>query len=342
MRQARLIEPGTSHYHCMSRVVDGRFIFGDIEKRYFRRVMRGLERMMGVRVITYSLMSNHFHLLLRVPDTDDLKPSEEVSDAELVEMVRPLFGAEHARGLALELANCDEWGFAEKKAQIREGFLQRRGRLDLFIKDLKQRFTQWYNRKEGRRGTLWEDRFKSVLVGDTEEALLTMAAYIDLNPVRAGIVDDPADYTYSGYGEACAGRAIARRGLALALDPDGKLARPPGWRQVGAEYRRLLYGVGFERGEKADGSAAKPGFSQEEALREMSGGGRLPLWQALRCRVRYFCDGGIFGSREFVDSAFERHRDRYGTRRETGARGMRGGQWGDLRVLRDLRVEVFG
>ena len=342
MRQARLVEPGVSYYHCMSRVVDGRYIFGDREKRYFRKVMRGLERMMGVRVVTYCLMSNHFHILLRVPEEAELASAGEISDAELVEMLRPLYGAEAAKELAAELANCDTWGFAEKKAQIRDGFLNRRGRLDLFMKDLKQRFTQWYNRKEGRRGTLWEDRFKSVLVGDTEEALLTMAAYIDLNPVRAGMVEDPADYGYSGYGEACAGRTVARQGLAHVLDPEEKLARKPGWRQVGAEYRGLLYGMGIEKGLGDDGSPVKRGFSHEEALLELARGGRLPPWQALRCRVRYFCDGAVFGSGEFVDATFDRHRDRYGTARKTGARRMRGGQWGELRVLRDLQVGVFG
>ncbi len=342
MRRARLVEPGVSYYHCMSRVVDGRFIFGDGEKHYFRKVMRGLERIMGVRVVTYCLMSNHFHLLLRVPEEAELAPADEVSDAELIEMVHPLCGAEAARELAVELANCDAWGFAEKKAQIRDRFLKRRGRLDLFMKDLKQRFTQWYNRKEGRRGTLWEDRFKSVLVGDTEEALLTMAAYIDLNPVRAAMVEDPADYGYSGYGEACGGRAVARAGLAHVLDPREKLARKPGWREVGREYRRLLYGKGIEKGRVDDGSSIKPGFSREEALQELARGGRLPPWKALRCRVRYFCDGAVFGSGEFVDAIFDQHRDRYGTARKTGARKMRGGQWGELRVLRDLRVGVFG
>ena len=56
------------------------------------------------------------------------------------------------------------------------------------MKLLKQRFTQWFNRQRGRKGTLWEERFKSVLVEGTGEVLATMAAYIDLNPVRAGIV----------------------------------------------------------------------------------------------------------------------------------------------------------
>ena len=61
-------------------------------------------------------------------------------------------------------------------------------------------------RRHGRKGTLWEDRFRSVLVEGAGLALATMAAYIDLNPVRAGMVEDPKDYRWSGYGAAMAGR----------------------------------------------------------------------------------------------------------------------------------------
>ena len=56
------------------------------------------------------------------------------------------------------------------------------------MQSLKQQFSQWYNKRNHRRGPLWEDRFKSVLVEADPEALLTMAAYIDLNPVRAKMV----------------------------------------------------------------------------------------------------------------------------------------------------------
>jgi hypothetical protein len=55
-----------------------------------------------------------------------------------------------------------------------------------------------------RTGTLWEERFKSVIV-ESGMATRTMAAYTDLNPVRAGIVKDPADYHWSSYGEAVGG-----------------------------------------------------------------------------------------------------------------------------------------
>jgi len=55
--------------------VDGRYIFGDEEKRFFRKTMRGLEHLTGVRILTYCLMSNHFHLLLEVPADAEIRPS---------------------------------------------------------------------------------------------------------------------------------------------------------------------------------------------------------------------------------------------------------------------------
>ena len=57
-----------------------------------------------------------------------------------------------------------------------------------------QRFTMWYNHNYGRVGTLWSERFKSTLVEGKRFTLQIVAAYIDLNPVRAGIVRDPKQY----------------------------------------------------------------------------------------------------------------------------------------------------
>jgi len=107
--------------------------------------------------------------------------------------------------------------------------------------------------------------------------------------VQADMVSDPAEYVFSGYGEACAGRVTARKGLAIALERSGKQAD---WNTVGAEYRKLLYGVGEEKSLSEDGSPTRPGFTRDEILAEMETGGQLPLWKALRCRIRYFTDGG--------------------------------------------------
>ena len=104
------------------------------------------------------------------------------------------------------------------------------------MKELKERFSRWYNKHYSRRGTLWMDRFKSVAV-ENGVALRTMAAYIDLNPVRAGLVEDPKDYHWSGYGgggeggEGCAAGA----GAGLLRGPVG---REPG-ESIGAGYMRM-------------------------------------------------------------------------------------------------------
>jgi putative transposase len=73
-----------------------------------------------------------------------------------------------------------------------------------FMKGLLQRFTQWFSRAHTQTGTLWEDRFKSVIVEDGVAAR-TISAYIDLNPACAGMLKDPADYRWSSYGEAVGG-----------------------------------------------------------------------------------------------------------------------------------------
>jgi hypothetical protein len=79
----------------------------------------------------------------------------------------------------------------EAAEELKQRVMARMWDVSAFMKLLKQRFTQWYNRRKGRKGTLWEERFKSVLVDGAGDVLATMAAYIDLNPVRAGLVEDP-------------------------------------------------------------------------------------------------------------------------------------------------------
>ena len=78
------------------------------------------------------------------------------------------------------------------------------------MKELKQRFSKWYNRQQNRCGTLWAERFKSVLVEDRPGAVQAVAAYLDLNPVRAGLVKDPKDCRWCGYAEAVAGEVLQR------------------------------------------------------------------------------------------------------------------------------------
>ena len=87
------------------------------------------------------------------------------------------------------------------------------GDVSQFMKLVKQRFSTWFNRSHNRYGTLWAERFKSVLAEPDGRVLGTMVAYIDLNCIRAGLVQDPKDYRFCGYAEAVAGHTAAQQGL---------------------------------------------------------------------------------------------------------------------------------
>ena len=106
MRTSRLLGEGRSFYHVMSRVVDRRMVFKAKDKEVFRKILRNQEAFTGVRVVTYCLMSNHFHLLLEVPERESLAPLDEegllavlplLHDEIVVEGVRQEL--EHARNL---------------------------------------------------------------------------------------------------------------------------------------------------------------------------------------------------------------------------------------------------
>lgn len=368
MRQARWLaewrnsESKPVFYHCFSRVVDRRHVLGPREKEKFRALMRIYEKFSGCRVASYCLMGNHFHLLLEVPPMPKNDPSNiGLTDAELLHRLSALYNEAFVATVAKELADARQLvnaGLAEESvlvAQIHARFTYRMHDLGEFMKGLLQRYTQWHNRIHERTGRLWEDRFKSVIVEDGVAAR-TMAAYIDLNPVRAGLVTDPADYRWSSYGVAIGGGAkgngkTARAGLVRAWGAHtGMVADAALWSgQVSRAYRKMLMAHAVEKTSEnigRDGSlerkTMRKGIAKEQAAKE-SADGAIPLARMLAHRIRYFTDGAVIGSRVFVDEAFANSRHRFGPKRSSGARKMRGeaGAVGTLLFsMRDLRKGI--
>ncbi len=187
---------------------------------------------MGVRVLTYCIMSNHWHVLIEIPDVQDL------DDDELIRRIKTFYPKQRARDILQEYERAAAYFEQTKNSDWldtwRACYLSRIGNLSAFVKELKERFSKWYNRKHHRRGTLWEERFKSVLVENSNHAIATMATYIELNSVRAGLVDDPRDYRFCGYAEAIAGGEAARKGIESILFLYGQKAS---WRKLSAQYR---------------------------------------------------------------------------------------------------------
>ncbi len=326
------------YYHCISRVVDRQFILKDPEKEHFLALMRGYEVFCGIQIVTYCLMDNHFHIFLKVPRRPD--PANLPSDEELVRLAREANYSYDPDTLKQDLARFRERGQDSAAEALRERFFCRMWDVSWYMKMLKQRFTQWYNGLHNRRGTLWEERFRSVLVEGVGPVLATMAAYIDLNPFRAGLVNDPAEYRWCGYGEAVAGSKRARLGLLIAVEAvSGAGVRP---NRVMAEYRKHLFLSGESEQVSEDGVVQRRGLGGERVAAVLAKGGRLDLCDALFCRVRYFCDGVVLGSRAFVDEFFAANRERFGASRKDGARRLHRINAPGLFALRELRLNVLG
>ena len=373
-------------YHCVSRVVNREWVLGELEREKQRTIMRMIENFSGCRVLAYCFMSNHFHLLLEVAPM----PAGGLTDAELLTRLRAIYNEDQVAGVADELqmarrqlvegtgqgesngevngdANIEsngneinrEWAMAVVSA-IHARFTYRMHDLSEFMKGFVQRYTQWHNKVHQRTGRLWEDRFKSVIVEDGA-ASRTIAAYIDLNPVRAGLVKDPADYRWSSYGEAVGGGGKglgykARAGLVRALRAhQGVAANAELWaHDVSRQYRKMLLAGAVEKVESRVGRSGemetkriRKGMTAEAVAREQAKLEKqleeIPYARMLRCRVRYFTDGAVLGSRAFVNDAFAAARWRFGARRKDGARKMRGAGAPGAAVIwsmRDLRLRV--
>jgi len=366
--------PDLACYHVTSRVVHRQFLFQDAEKEQFRVLIRMYERFSGCRVLSYCVMTNHFHLLLEVPPPPadgDFKLTEE----ELVHRLGGLYSRPYVNGVKAEIlearliAEGKREGYSrlskadQKKersygqsqlAAIFERYTKRMHSLSEFMRGLLQRFTRWFNKRHGLRGTLWEDRFHSVIV-QSGLASRTMAAYIDLNPVRAGICDDPADYRWCSYGEAVGGgrgAAKAQSGLVRALrGHEGHKGTARAWAQGGMakDYRSLLLTNASEQVEEcSDGlkRVRRKGMSKKVAEKELARLKEdktrdLKIAKVVQCRVRYFKDGAVLGSRKFVNDFFNSHREAFGEKRKDGARRTKGslkplsGEIWSLRELKD-------
>jgi putative transposase len=370
---------GGQAYHVMSRTAGGEMVFGEVEKEAFRRLMWRMARFSGVEILTYALMGNHFHILVKVPERAKFlkRFAGEGGEERLLGHLSLLYSKAYISSLRLEIARVREAGREEEVELILEAFRKRFCDLSCFVKELKERFSRWFNKHHERRGTLWMDRFKSVLVEDGE-ALRTMALYIDLNPVRAGLVEDPKDYRWTGYGEACGGSKRARRGLCRVMEVPmdsweerrGAMTPAEAYRcwlfgeglEVGVEKLRGLGGLGGAEGVEWNGLEAssglksavpvtvptkntvrlKRGFSKERVEAVLKSGGKLSRADLLRCRVRWFSDGVAIGSKGFVEGVFQGCRSYFGAKRKEGARKIREDGAGTLHALRELRVNALG
>jgi len=339
-----------AHFHVMSRVAGGAMLFGDEEKEAFRLLMWRMAKFSGVEVLTYCVMGNHFHLLIRIPQREVFlgrfvcDSPGGAGERRLMEHLRLLYSKAYLSRLESEIADLRRQGREAEVQRVLGRYKARFCDLSQFVKELKERFSRWYNKKHGRRGTLWMDRFRSVIV-EGGECLRTVAAYIDLNPIRAGLVEEPEAYRWCGYAEALGGSAVMRRGLCRAIGwPLGNWAKRGGRMSSGAEaYRYLLYEDGVEQVVEAGGKTVvvRRGITAEAAREVIEAGGKLGHFDLVRCRVRWFTEGAALGSESFLRRVLGAVRDDLDLRSLpiVGGKGDKGGAgWFSLCRLRGAGV----
>ena len=308
--------------------------------------MRNLANVLDIEIVTYCIMSNHTHILLGVPDKETLPI---LTEEEWLERLPAIYDANKMTEIRQQLQRAREQAstpeLAEQQVAKILGKLEaRRGDVSNFMKELNQRISIYINKRNNRKGTLWQEPFDSVLVEGNEGVLLAMAVYIDLNPVRAGMVDKPEDYRFCGYAEALSGNRLAKQGLGSVLSEaiiDDSFKSD--WRRTHNRYRLFLYTEGEAiQPDPATGNRGRKGFSEEKVEAVVNEDGAMPIAEALLHRVRYFTEGAVIGTSAFIEEVFQQNRSRLGPNRRTGARRMRGADWGNLRTLRDLRTNVIG
>ncbi len=179
--------------HVMNRVARGSYLFGKdlVSGKDYSYRQRWLEERLalqvacfGIDLLGFSFLSNHFHQVLRSrPDIVATWTDEEVARRWLT--LCPV--ARDEKGIPLEPTEEDIAALCRQKKRIQE-LRKRLSDISWWMRLYNQMIAQWVNQADKTEGRLWQGRFKAVRLLD-EASILACMAYVDLNPIRAGITD---------------------------------------------------------------------------------------------------------------------------------------------------------
>ena len=198
-RQSQVCLADTPYYHVIARCVRRAWLWGfdayagrdySHRKDWVLERLQFLASMFAIDVCAYAVMSNHYHLVLHV----DRKRALSWTDQEIIERWSRVFAVPSAvkrwqQGIALEAE-------ADLTAQLVERWRARLFDVSWFMRCLNEHLARRANAEDECTGRFWEGRFKSQALLD-EAGLLTAMAYVDLNPIRAGIAATPEESEFT-------------------------------------------------------------------------------------------------------------------------------------------------
>ena len=239
-------------------------------------------------------MGNHAHLLVK------MIPECNFTDDEIQKRVESFYG--------------DSREFTEGQIPY---LREKLSSLSELMREIKVGFARYYNRRHNRRGYFWGDRFKSVIV-DKGETLVNCLAYIDLNPLRAGLVNRPEDYRWNSLGYHL---QTENKDQFLSTDFGLKEFRAKSKRERIRRYRRYVYEAGaLNRPDRMQAKIIDDKVIAKERRKEFE----VRRIDRFRYRTRYFTDSGIIGSKEFVSAKYQRFRNLFYSKHEKKPKPIKG------------------
>ena len=280
-RIARMIVQGeVVVYHVISRTVLDGYVIGDAEKEYLLNLIKRISSVYFTEVLGFCLMGDHFHLVVR------MHRGEDYSDEEIKRRLNLYYG--------------------DKERALHEGQIsslrEKWANLSEYIKEIKQGFSRFYNKRHNRRGFFWSERFKSVIV-DNGETLINCLAYVDLNPVRAGICETPEAYRWSSLGYHI-----------HTNNKDDFLSLDFGLWELGIMDGPLNAYLGFVY--------EKGGITSHE--KDMAEGLETNSLDRFMYKSRYFSDSGIIGTKAFVSRHYQTFKHHFSSRHQKTPKAIKG------------------
>lgn len=219
----------TTYYHCISRCVRRAFLCGkdydsgqdfNHRKQWIVERMKWLSNIFAIKICAYAMMSNHYHMVLYV----DVERVEAMTDADIFKrwaQLCPLDVKSYRQKPPTDIL------LQQKLALWRERLCS----ISWFMKYINEYIARRSNREDGCKGRFWESRFKSQALLD-EGAILAAMVYVDLNPIRAGIVDQPEEAIFTSIYEriqAVSAQASTKpsNGSKYRLEDKMALQQPP-------------------------------------------------------------------------------------------------------------------
>jgi len=199
-RKTQISITDTPYYHCMGRCVRRAFLCGEDShtgKDYSHRKiwitdkLQELARVYAIDVCAYAIMSNHYHLVLKINN----EKAKLLSEDEVIERWMSLFNGNVLMQRYLK-GDCKTQAELDKVQETIEEWRARLCDISWFMRCLNESIARQANAEDKCTGRFWEGRFKSQALLN-EQAVLSCMIYVDLNPIRATLSENLEDSDFT-------------------------------------------------------------------------------------------------------------------------------------------------